>query len=333
MAGGGLRERLVRRFLGRDPNEVARAASRFAIGTDAGRQLVSHLGEAFIGGYNAMLELGAPPDVAARGLQIDPHFRPFFFEGAAMGYLPRGYASRGHRPAHAEQDLLEMHAGFRYLYYVGLGFWYGFRHPRNPAKLEALAPHLDPMYMPLCYDGYGFKVGFFDYPRRREVRGLLDRVPQERRSAIYQGFGRSLFFVYMDDPEGFVRERDAAEEPLRDDLELGRSLAVGFTGTDRPASLADHIETASDDSERAARLTGITWALAAREMNDADYFRRCIAKAGDEWRELFLRLPALCRGALEESGSYREWQERTRAAAVSAYRSSRPAGANGETAT
>jgi len=90
-----------------------------------------------------------------------------------------------------------MDPAFLYLYYVGLGFWYGIRHPRDPALLERLHPHLDPMYLPLCYDGFGFKVGFFDHVRNPEARRRLDRCPGEYLSAAHQGFGRSLFFVYM----------------------------------------------------------------------------------------------------------------------------------------
>ena len=40
--------------------------------------------------------------------------------------------------------LLGLAPGFLYLYHVGLGFWFGFRHPRRPESLRALADHTDP---------------------------------------------------------------------------------------------------------------------------------------------------------------------------------------------
>jgi hypothetical protein len=312
---------LLRRFLERDPGEVARRAAGFAIAGEGGRRLVARLGEAFINGYNAMLRQGGLRGVREQGERVDTKFRPFFFEGAAMGYLPRGYMVRGCTARSAERDLLEMHPAFRYLYYVGLGFWFGIRHPRRPETLETLRPHIDPLYLPLCYDGFGFKVGFFDFPKNPQARIRLERCPAERRAAAHQGFGRALFFVFMDDERGFRRERDRRPEH-RDDIECGRSLALGFTGLDRPTTLADHLAAARGKGELEARLTGIAWALTARDMNDADYLRRCLGAAPRPWDRFLLRLPGLCRQALIESGSYREWQARTRHAASEAHAAS-----------
>jgi hypothetical protein len=312
---------LLLRFLRRDPGEIERRAAGFAIRGEHGRGLVARLGQAFLGGYNAMLELPSLERVSEAAAQVEPHFRPFFFEGAAMGYLPRGYLSSGFRLQSAERDLLQMDPGYRYLYYVGLGFWMAMRHPGQADAIESLGPHLDPMYVPLCYDGFGFKVGFFDYPRHPErARALLGRVPVEHRRAAQQGFGRSLFFVFMEDETGFRRERDEVHRDLRMDREQGRSLALAFTGVDRPRGIEEYLEHAADETELSARLTGVTWALTAREMNDRAYFQRCMADATDGWRDLFLRLPGLCLQALQQSAHYSEWQERSRDAALAAYR-------------
>ena len=127
---------LLLRLLRRDPGEIARRAAPFAIHTQDGRLLVAQLGEAFLGGYNAMLEADASAALLAAGMRVAPHFRPFFFEGAAMGYLPRGYLAGGSRRAEgAVEALLAMHPGFLYLYHVGIGFWFGVRHPQRPAAL------------------------------------------------------------------------------------------------------------------------------------------------------------------------------------------------------
>lgn len=306
-------------LLRRDPAEIARRAAPFAIRTEKGRQLVAQLGEAFLNGYNAMLTLDSSAGVAAEGARVAPHFRPFFFEGAAMGFLPRGYYARGFGPARAERELLAMSPDYLYLYYVGLGFWFGMRHPRRPAALQSLAEHLDRRYFPLCYDGYGFKVGFFDYPRRPSAVMRLARAPAEHAAAIHQGFGRALFFVFMDDEAGFQHVRSGLAPERRPDLEIGRSLALGFTGIDRPETLVHHLSTAPSEADRAARLTGLTWALTAREMNDHAYFDACLASAHAEWRSFFRTLPRLCRDAFAASNSYLDWQEKTRAGATAAY--------------
>jgi hypothetical protein len=322
----GLLRPLLVRLLERPADEIERRADRFAIDTPEGRELVARLGEAFLGGYHAMLRLPSLGEVARRGAEVAPHYRPFFFEGAAMGYLPRGYYSDGYRRENVERDLLEMHPGFRYLYYVGLGFWQAIRHPRRPAIIEGLAPHLDPMYVPLCYDGFGFKVGFFDYSRNpARARALLDQCPPAYRPAVRQGFGRSLFFVFMDDDDGFRRERDACPAAYRLDMETGRSLATAFTGVDRPARIAEHLDAAAEDVELRARLTGVTWALAARQMNDGNYFEACMASAPRGWRDLLGRLPGLCSDTLQQSAAYDEWQGRAGAMALEAYRAAGPA--------
>jgi len=307
-------------LLRRDDGEIAKRAAGFRIDDAAGRALVSDLGSAFLRGFNAMLELPGLRDVTEEGARVPVHFRPFYFEGAAMGYLPRGYYTRRFTAEQAERDLLGLDGAFLYLYYVGLGFWYGMRYPRRPDRLEGLARHLDPLYFPLCYDGFGFKVGFFDFPTRSSAMRVLERCPESRRPYIHQGFGRSLFFVYMNDPVGFASVKSALPDERRWDLEFGRSLAQGFTGIDRPRVLAEYLSTAADEVELSARLPGLTWALAARRMNDPEYFAECLGKADAPDRMLLEQLTDLCETALTESSDYGDWQSRTRDATVERYK-------------
>jgi hypothetical protein len=305
---------VLRPLLRRRPAEIEARARPFAIRTEEGRALVAGLGRAFIGGYNAMLGAGPIGEVAAEGMRVPPRFRPFFFEGAAMGYLPRGYLEGGRGPARAEADLLGIAPAFKYLYYVGLGFWLGLRHPRRVDSIETLAPHLDPMYLPLCHDGFGFKVGFFDHVKDASAAGRLEAGPPELRPFLHQGFGRALFFVFMDDRGGFERVCDALPRDRRADLEFGRALALGFTHVDAPARLLDRVLARAGCPHFAHRLTGLTWALAAREMSDPAYFASCLAGAPAAAADLLRALPAACRTALAASKTYAEWQGRTGAA-------------------
>jgi hypothetical protein len=309
-------------FLRRDPREVDTQARLFSVGTPEGRELVSRVGRAFLGGYHTMLAASSLGAVSAEGQAVEPHYRPFFFEGAAMGYLPRAYFTSGAGRKRVASDLLEMDPRFLYLYYVGLGFWFGFRHRARPGAIEGLAPDLDPFYVPLCYDGFGFKVGFFDFPGRPEARKVLSQAPAHRRAAIYQGFGRALFFVCMDDEDRFRRAKSDAPAEHRDDVESGRSLAVAFTGIRQPERILSHLADASDHHEQALRLLGVTWALTAREMNDADYFERCLASLLPGQRALLALLPQRCREALAVSVNYEEWRRKTKDAAVAAYAAS-----------
>jgi enediyne biosynthesis protein E3 len=306
-------------LLRRRPDEVERQASYFSLEGPDSQRLVAGVGRAFLGGYHAMLVARRLSEVSVGGAAVERHFQPFFFEGAAMGYLPRTYFTRDAGASKVEAELLAMDPRFLYLYYVGLGFWFGFRHPGRPAALESLAPRLDPFYFPLCYDGYGFKLGFFDVPKRPARRKLLDEAPPARRAPIYQGFGRSLFFVCMDDEDRFRRAQAEAPAEHRGDLEAGRSLALTFTGLRRPERILRHLSAATEDDDLGSRLLGVTWALTARQMNDPDYFVECLGASAPAEQALFHLLPQRCREALTLSRSYDEWRTKTKRAVASAY--------------
>jgi hypothetical protein len=314
----------VLRLFRRGEDEVSERARRFRIESPARRDLVEGIGRAFMGGYHAMLADDRTEQVAAAGMEVEAHYRPFFFEGAAMGYLPRCLWDRDCRPRHAERDLLRLKPEFRYLYYVGLGFGYGFRHRRAPARVADLAENLDPLYAPLCYDGFGFKLGFFDfdYPRDPRVTATLARCPEPFSAQIYQGFGRSMFFATMDDEAGWRALRESLPAAKGPDLEFGRALARGFTGIDRPEEFVGYIDAASGPEDRASRLTGITWALTARRMNDPPYFARCLERAGAASCGLLETLPRVCEDMRASAGSYAAWQAATRQAVVRLYRGS-----------
>ena len=305
--------------LRRRPDDVEKQARHFSLEGSDSKDLVAGVGRAFLGGYHAMLEACALSEVSAAAASVERHYRPFFFEGAAMGYLPRAYFTNGVGPDRVEADLLAIDPRFLYLYYVGLGFWYGFRHPGRPGALENLAPRLDPFYFPLCYDGLGFKIGFFDVPARPTLRSLLARAPAKRRAQIYQGFGRALFFVCMDEEGRFQREKAEAPAEHRNDLEAGRSLAFAFTGIRRPERMLLHFSSAKDADELGSRLLGATWGLTAREMNDPDYFTECVGLLKPAEQALFRLLPQRCREALSASSSYEEWRMKTKDTVVSEY--------------
>jgi hypothetical protein len=310
---------LAIRALRRDPRNIVRQAQQFCIRSAEGRNLVAQIGQAFIGGYNAMLDSEPIERITEAGGRVPVHFRPYFFEGAAMGYMPRAYFSKQCRADRAEQDLLRIAPEFRYLYYVGLGFWYGFRHRKRPERLAHLAPHIDPLHFPLCYDGFGFKLAFFDFPTHRDALRTIERASGTHRRAMQQGFGRGLFFVYMDDEDGFRSLLSTLEPDARDDFEFGRALARGFTGIDSAETLLPFVARGESENASASRLTGITWALTARRMNDPEYYSQCIAATSGDERALFEALPVLCEEARGQATSYLDWQDRTRAAITQRY--------------
>jgi hypothetical protein len=310
-----LAQRLVWRLFRQRPDAIDRAAARFTLDGET-RERLARLGTAFLGGYHAALTAPSIAGAFAGVREVPTHERPFWAEGTAMGLAPRAWFDRSCRAAAQDALLRREASAFLYLGYVGLGVWYGFRHPRHPERIERdLAPHLAALYVPLCYDGWGFKHGFFDRPRRLPASATFERCQHERRRALWQGFGRAMFFALSEDEAAFrALLAEAGGETARD-LESGRSLALAFTGIDRPEAIVSHLQGAGAEGDLAARLLGTTWALTARWRADEGYFAACVEGAPPRWRNLLHELPLACLAAERESRSYLEWQERTIAAA------------------
>ena len=148
--------------------------------------------KSFAGGFNAMI---TKPSLAACRSYCDSLptlYSPFAEEGLAMGYTLRQLFR--YDPAQFEDRVVRARPEFRYLYYVGLGFWSGMRN-HTPQRLAEIVDGLDPLHGNLCYDGYGFKRAFFDY--REDAEGLrqLDLLEGYARRAAYQGVGRAFYFL------------------------------------------------------------------------------------------------------------------------------------------
>ncbi len=318
-AVGGIRRRIARILLRQPTDAIERAARRFSMGDPNDRARLSRLGSAFLSGYHTMLDADSV-EAGFSGLTGIPAYeRPFWAEGAAMALPARSYFDRSVSPVVFGATLDRYVSGFLYLGYVGLGFWFGFRHPRAPSRIKRdLAPWLDPLYLPLCYDGWGFKLGFFDWPARPGVVRRLDRCPQEYRSAAWQGFGRALYFVLRDDEARFAAL--ATDDQQAYDLESGRSLALAFTRVDQPDAIARHLDAAEDERRLEARLVGTAWALTARYRGDRDYLEECLGGLAEPWRARLSSLPETTLAAERRAVSYSDWRERTARDAVARIR-------------
>ena len=228
----------------------------------------------FAGGVNAMM--GAPSSTAWKHY-CDSRpilYQPFAHEGVAMGYTVRHLFRFS--PAEFEENLVRPRPEFRYLYYVGLGFWSGMRHHR-PKRVMRVVAGLDPMHGYLVYDGYGFKSAFFDYPKK-DAKALehLSRLDGYARNAAYQGVGRAFFFLYMDDADEMNRRLHGLGDYAAD-AAAGVGLACVFVNPDRlevaraiaaalPTDLHDHVHL------------GMCFGLKARSINHAAQFELDMAQ-------------------------------------------------------
>ncbi|MCK4342453.1 MAG: DUF1702 family protein [Phycisphaerae bacterium] len=234
----------------------------------------------FAGGFNAMI---AAPSASAWERYCDTRQAldgPFAQEGAAMGYTVRRLFQFD--AAKFEARLPRRYPGFRYLHHVGLGFWSGMRN-HSPQHLAQVTANLDPLYRYLCYDGYGFKHGFFDYPHDPTSLRKLDALDGYARNAAYQGVGRALFFYFMQDPD-LLSEHVAKLGPHAIDAAGGAGLASVFIFPDQmevPLELMTRLpaEWHKDIHQ------GMCFGLKARSINDPEQFERDMARLADPVRE------------------------------------------------
>jgi hypothetical protein len=265
----------------------------------------------FAGGFNAMISAPSESTWQRYCDTLPTLFRPFAQEGAAMGYTVRRLFR--YDPVDFEKRFVPAHPNFRYLHYVGLGFWSGMRR-HDSSRLARIVAGLDPLYAYLCYDGYGFKHAFFDYPRNPAGLDPLDSLGGYARNAAYQGVGRAFFFYFMQVPRLLIERLDQLGS-YAPDAAAGVGLASVFV-------FPNQLEIAC---ELAARLPwswhdhvhlGMCFGLKARSLNDPIQFQRDVDRLPAGVRDAVQaaveqcdRIEAEVRAERVEVG-YRCWRER-----------------------
>ncbi|MGD2108911.1 MAG: DUF1702 family protein [Phycisphaerae bacterium] len=265
----------------------------------------------FAGGFNAMIKGRRATSWHRYVNSLSPLHRPFAHEGAAMGYTLRQFFS--YRPDEFEDRVVKPKPEFRYLYYVGLGFWSGMRN-HDVNRLERIVGGLDPMHRYLCYDGYGFKYAFFDYPRDPTALRKLDLLTGYSRNAAYQGVGRALFFLYMGDVDALIDHIQGLGSHAVDGA-AGLGLAAVFVNPDR-LGLAMALGRKLPEDWHPHFHLGMCFGLKARSINDVDEFERYMEHVEPDVREAAYasirecdRVELLARSEEGEDG-YCRWRER-----------------------
>lgn len=264
----------------------------------------------FARGFNAMIT--APSEAGWRSYceSLPVISQPFAHEGAAMGYTLRHLFRFD--PTDFTERMVKRQPGFRYLYHVGLGFWSGMRN-HDAHKLSRLVHGLDPLHRYLCYDGYGFKHAFFDYPKDVDRLGRLDLLEGYARNAAYQGVGRAFFFLFMGRTHLLIEHVRGLGAHAKD-AAAGVGLATAFVNPDRlevaqefaaelPSEWHDHIHL------------GMCFGLKARSINNVGQFKRDMARLDSSVQEAVYssirecdRVEQLMRSEKEVDG-YRRWRE------------------------
>ena len=293
------------------------------VSTPADVERVNSILGSFAGGFNAMI--ARPSANAWKGYceSLPALNRPFAEEGAAMGYTLRGLFS--YSPAAFEADIVRPRPEFRYLHYVGLGFWSGMRN-HDARQLARVTTGLDPLHGSLCYDGFGFQCAFFDYAKDEASLRKLDALEGYSRNAAYQGVGRALWFRFMDRPDLFV-EHVSRFGVYAFDAAAGAGLAMVFVNPDRmelarawaakmPLQWHPHVHL------------GMCFGIKARSINNVEQFERDTAGLDSKVKEAIFasirecdRIELLVRAERRQSlakrltglladDAYRQWRTR-----------------------
>lgn len=228
---------------------------------------VNSILNSFAGGFNTALLSPSSNEWRVYCEALSSINRPFAHEGAAMAYVPRHLLH--YDPEQFENDLVRQRPGFRYLYYVGLGFWWGMRKV-SPSRVMRMTRTLDPLHQYLCYDGYGFSQAFFHYRTKPQALRRLDLFDGYARNAAYQGVGRAFYFLFHSNPEKLTANMESLGDMARD-AASGMGLAAAFVNPDR-------LDRAQGLALRLPRELwpdfhlGLCFGMKARSINDLDQF-------------------------------------------------------------
>jgi hypothetical protein len=236
----------------------------FEVKDAASRNLLETIGETFLTGYSYAAEARIPLDAEGRLETVEPRFRGFAYEGAAMGF-----AVRDGLPGGSGRNVATFLAGrgdaHVYMVYVGVG-WAMARLPRfRWSRLHAP----DPLLRWLLLDGYGFHQAYFRTRRYVHEQYREPRFPWPAdgprwyaNRVIDQGIGRATWFVGGADAIRVASLLDAFPEHRRPDLYSGAGLAATYAGGADEAELRWFWQHAGDHRPQVAQ--GSAFAAGAR---------------------------------------------------------------------
>ena len=225
--------KLSRRIFGISLEEVGYSRRGFRGGAPEIRARLENVGRSFLAGYHAALEEDQAESLVARLETIDPWYRGFAYEGAAMS-LTLLDALTPWRRTRLRDFLADTGGDHVYMAHVGAGWAIA----RLPLGMRGVLARLDPLLSWLAFDGYGFHQGFFHWPRTVEgAREVPRRLRGYERRVFDQGLGRSLWFVDGAEIERVASTISRFPASRRPDLWAGIGLASTYTGGVDKASL------------------------------------------------------------------------------------------------
>jgi hypothetical protein len=297
---------VLNKFLSINGREVTFARRGFSSVRPEVRDRLEHVGTKFLVGYHAALQENKLEALREKLERVEPEYRGFAYEGAAMALALRDAMVFG------SNLLAEFMKGpgkrHIYMLHVGAG-WACARLPWLRWRIEKVICKFDSVLRWLVLDGYGFHQGYFHF--KEPLTTAVKRVSMDARRVFYQGFGRSLWFVHGCDFQQISKTISGFPALYQGDAWSGIGLACAYAGG---AALPDMKEAMSLAGRFDCALAqGAAFAAKARQLagNEAAHTEEaCAVLAGIKAEQA----AALCDRALAQvnrnaSSPYREWRE------------------------
>lgn len=234
-----------------DQSEVTFERRGFSA-TDPARQAnLEKVGRKFLEGFEYAMAGRSLAGIESALEEVEPVFRGFAYEGAAMALAVRD----GLRPVrrHWVRDLLASRGKAHiYMAYIGVG-WAMARLP--VMRWNAIMPR-DPLLRWLALDGYGFHQAYFRTRQyvTQQYQAPIPRWPGDYSNrAADQGIGRALWFVNGADVAQVAAAIGTFAPARQGDLWSGAGLASVYAGGADAGELAEMARLAGPYRAHAAQ--------------------------------------------------------------------------------
>ena len=216
---------LRQRILGISARETTFEARGFRGATEAMRRRLERVGSEFVGGYEEALRDPDPERLGKALARVEPAWRGFAFEGAAMALALLDRLTPWNR-SRIRRFLAGPGDPHAYMVHVAMGWVIG----KLGGNVGAIRRSLDPLLGWLAVEGYGFHEGFFKWPRYIPAGPWPARLEGYERNVFDQGLGRSLWFVEGGNVEGILGTMARFPTHRQSDLWSGLGLSCTYAG-------------------------------------------------------------------------------------------------------
>jgi hypothetical protein len=207
------------------PDEATFARRGFREHNKAAREHLEYIGRSFLHGYHSALDDDTIETLVRRLETVQPEYRGFAFEGAAMGLSLLDHLT----PWRKDRFKLFLEGpGSAHAYMVHVGV--GWALARLPMRVTRTLSGLDNLLRWLAIDGYGFHEGYFHWPRYADGFVIPKRLSGYARRVFDQGLGRSLWFIEGASVKTIITTVSRFSQSRQSDLWSGIGLACAYAG-------------------------------------------------------------------------------------------------------